>query len=73
MVSGNGAETGATRLLISCVARFSRQQLYLYIWGYMTLGRCPLSIFYCRGTPPSQILATRLLISCVARVSCEQQ
>jgi len=25
--------------------------VYEYTWGYMTLGRCPLSIFCSRGTP----------------------
>jgi len=26
--------------------------VYSYAWCYMTLGRCPLSIFCSRGTPP---------------------
>jgi len=40
--------------------RANREQLkrcffpYWYTWRYMTLGRCPLSIFCSRGTPPRE-------------------
>ena len=44
-------------LLPEIIAQVSRQNLafvfvYENTWGYMTLGRCPLSIFCSRGTPP---------------------
>jgi len=31
--------------------------VYYYTCWYMTLGRCPLSIFCCRGTPPRALLS----------------